>query len=79
MGWREHIDRDPAVLAGKPKIRGTRIGVELVLERLGDGWTVEQLIEAYPHLNEAQIRACLSYAAETIGTDEVVDVPLSAA
>ncbi len=79
MNWRDHLDRDPAVLAGKPKIKGTRIGVELILERLADGWTAEQLIESFPHLSVPQIRACLAYAAESIATDDVLDVPLSAA
>jgi len=79
MNWREHIDRTPDVLCGKPKIRGTRISVELILGRLGDGWTVEQLIEAYPNLTRSQIQACQAYAAEILSTDDVVDIPLSAA
>jgi uncharacterized protein (DUF433 family) len=79
MKWREHIDRNPDVLGGKPKIRGTRISVELILERLGDGWTIEQLLESYPHITREQIQACQSYAAELIATDEVVDIPQSAA
>ena len=79
MNWRDHIDRTPGVLGGKPKICGTRIGVELILERLGDGWTVEQLIEAYPHITHEQIQACQAYAAELVGTDEILDIPQSAA
>ena len=53
--------------------------MELVLSRLGEGWTIEQLIEAYPHITRDQIEACLTYAAESIATDEVVDVPRPAA
>lgn len=79
MKWRDHIDRNPGIIAGKPKIKGTRIGVELILERLGDGWTVEELIEAYPGITTEQIHACQSYAAEILATEEVVDVPTSAA
>lgn len=79
MNWREHIDRNPAVIGGKPKIKGTRIGVELILERLGDGWPVEQLIEAYPRITAEQIHACQAYAAEIVATDEVVDIPQTAA
>ena len=79
MDWRERIERDPNVLGGKPRIRGTRISAELVLSRLGEGWTIEQLIEAYPHITRDQIEACLTYAAESIATDEVVDVPRPAA
>ena len=79
MDWRQHIDRNPDILGGKPKIKGTRIGVELILERLGDGWTFEQLLEAYPHITRQQIQACQSYAAEVLATDEIVDIPRSAA
>jgi len=79
MNWKEHIDRNPAVIGGKPKIKGTRIGVELILERLGDGWTVEQLLVAYPHVTAEQIQACQSYAAEMLASDEVLDIPHSAA
>ena len=56
MNWRDHIDRDPAVLGGKPKIQGTRLSVELILGRLGEGWTADQLIKAYPHLTAEQIQ-----------------------
>lgn len=79
MNWHDHIDRNPAVIGGKPKIKGTRIGVGLILERLGDGWTVDQLMEAYPHLSPEQIHACQAYAAAMLATDEVVDIPQSAA
>ena len=79
MDWREHIDRNAGIIGGKPKIKGTRIGVELILERLGDGWTVEQLIEAYPRITAEQIHACQSYAAEMLASDEFVDIPYSAA
>jgi uncharacterized protein (DUF433 family) len=79
MNWRDHIDRNPAIIGGKPKIKGTRLGVGLMLERLGEGWTVEQLMESYPHVTAEQIHACQSYAAEMLATDEVVDIPHSAA
>lgn len=75
MNWREHIDRDPAILGGKPKIQGTRISVELIVGRLSEGWTIEELIQAYPHIGEVQIHACLAYAAESLATNEVVDIP----
>jgi uncharacterized protein (DUF433 family) len=69
MNWRDHIDRDPAITGGKPKIRGTRIGVEVIIERLGDGWTIEQLMESYPHVTAEQIHACQSYAVERPARD----------
>ncbi len=79
MNWRDHIERDPQVLAGKPRIRGTRLSVELIVGRMGEGWTTQQLLEAYPHLTHAQIQACLAYAAEALAGDEVMDIPLGKA
>lgn len=70
MNWRDHIDRNPAVIGGKPKIKGTRIGVGLILERLGEGWTVEQLIESYPQITAEHIHACRAYAAEIVRCEE---------
>jgi len=75
MNWRDQIDCDPEIIGGKPKIKGTRIGVEVILERLGDGWSIEQLMEAYPRITADQIQACQAFAAEMLATDEVVDIP----
>jgi uncharacterized protein (DUF433 family) len=62
----QYIVSDPAILYGKPAIRGTRIAVDLILEKLSAGVTIPQLLEAYPHLKEEQILACLAFAAEKI-------------
>jgi uncharacterized protein (DUF433 family) len=62
------IVRDPRVLGGKPIIAGTRISVQLILEKLRDGWTIETLLDDYPQLTREQIVAALAYAAETFGT-----------
>ena len=75
MNWQDQIDRDPEIIGGKPKIKGTRIGVEVILERLGDGWMAEQLIEAYPALTVEKIQACQAFAAEMLATDDVADIP----
>ncbi|MFN0215149.1 MAG: DUF433 domain-containing protein [Saprospiraceae bacterium] len=58
------MSSDPAILYGKPAIRGTRIGVDLILEKLAVGQTIEKLLKAYSYLNEAQIIACLAFAAD---------------
>lgn len=55
---------DPNVCFGRPCIRGTRIWVSLVVDNLADGVTEEDILEAYPQLEEADIRAALAYAAE---------------
>jgi uncharacterized protein (DUF433 family) len=62
------IITDPAILGGKPVIAGTRISVQLILEKLRDGWTIEELLDDYPHLTREQIIAALAYAASAMGT-----------
>jgi len=61
------ITRDPGILGGKPVIAGTRISVQLILEKLRDGWTIEDLLDDYPHLTRDQIGAALAYAADVLG------------
>jgi uncharacterized protein (DUF433 family) len=65
------IVSDPAVMMGKPVIKGTRITVELILEKLAAGETIEQLLEAHPRLTREGIQAALSFAAETLRSDVV--------
>lgn len=55
------IERDPEVMNGKSVIKGTRLTVELILERLADGYTTEQLLENYPRLTREGILAVLDY------------------
>lgn len=57
------IVTDPDILAGKPVIAGTRISVQLVLEKMRDGWTIDDLLDDYPQLTREQIGAALDYAA----------------
>lgn len=64
MDWRERIVCDPEVLMGKPSIKGTRISVELVLGWLGAGWSIEQVLDSYPHIQREDVLAALSYASE---------------
>jgi uncharacterized protein (DUF433 family) len=61
--WRRRIIADPAILVGKPVIKGTRIAVEFVLEILTEGWTLEEILDSYPGITEDDVRACLAYAA----------------
>ena len=58
------ISSDPAVMMGKPCIKGTRITVELILRKLGAGRSFADVIEAYPHLTEEDLRAALAFAAD---------------
>lgn len=64
------IESNPAVLLGKPVIKGTRISVELVLERLSAGDSEDSILESYPHLTKKQIRAALAYAKEVLQKEQ---------
>ena len=61
------ITTDPAVMLGKPCIKGTRITVELILRWLSEGRTFAELLEAYPHIADEDFKAALAYAADAIG------------
>ena len=65
------IEINPSVMLGKPVIRDTRIPVEILLRKLAEGATFGDLLDAYPRLSEEDIRACLSYAADTIAHESV--------
>lgn len=71
MGYKERITTDPGVMLGKPVIKGTRITVELILRKLSEGMTIEELLEAYPHLTKKDILAALSYSADVISQEEL--------
>lgn len=60
------IQSDPSVMMGKPVVVGTRITVELILEKLAAGETVEQILEAHPRLTRESILAALAFAAEAL-------------
>ena len=72
------ISIDPDICFGKPRIRGHRIWVSLVLDLLAGGWTTEQLFEQYPGIEHADVLACIAYGAE-MSRERCVDVPESAA
>ncbi len=60
------IQSNPAIMMGKPVIAGTRITVELILEKLAAGETIEQVLEAHSRLTKKAVLAALAYAAETL-------------
>lgn len=74
MNWHGHIVVTPGVLAGKPIIKGTRISVELLLDRLADGWGYGDILEAYPHLTREQIQAAIAFAAELFKEERFVAI-----
>ena len=62
---------DPAVLAGKPVVRGTRLSVEFVLGLLAEGWSEADVVENYPNLTGDDLRACLAYARDALASEKV--------
>jgi uncharacterized protein (DUF433 family) len=69
MDYTQYIGIDPEVLGGKPCIAGTRISVELILEQLSLGATIDYLLDQYPQLTQAQIYAVLAFASARIHDD----------
>ena len=65
------IISDPKIMMGKPVVVGTRITVELILEKLGAGETVEQLLAAHPRLTREAVQAALQFAADALRSDVV--------
>lgn len=65
MDWRDRIVIDPAILVGKPVIKGTRIAVEFVIDLLAQGWGEQEILRNYPGLTHEDILACLKYAGES--------------
>ena len=65
------IVADPKIMMGKPTVAGTRITVELILEKLAAGETVEQILAAHPRLTQEGIRAALAFAAEVLRAEVV--------
>ena len=72
MSTQDRIEINPKVMLGKPVIRGTRITVELILRKLGEGATQQDLLEAYPRLTRQDIQAAITYAADTLAHEETV-------
>jgi uncharacterized protein (DUF433 family) len=74
MAANGRIEVNPKIMLGKPVIRGTRITVELILRKLGEGATEAQLLDAYPHLTGEDIRAAMTYAADSLAHEENLQV-----
>jgi uncharacterized protein (DUF433 family) len=71
----ERIEMNPSIMLGKPVIRGTRVTVELILEKLAAGETMEMLLEAHPRLTPEDIRAALGFGAAALRADVIYPMP----
>ena len=72
MNWQNYIEWKPDVALGKPVFKGTRLTVEFILERLGEGAEVDDLVANYIGLSIDHIRAATAYAAAVLRQDELV-------
>ena len=72
MNYRERLEINPEIMMGKPIIKGTRITVELLLRKLSEGMSIEELLKAYPNLKPEDVYAVLSYSADVISKEEML-------
>jgi len=70
MATNERIEINPKIMLGKPVIRGTRIPVELILRKLGEGAPEADLLDAYPNLTREDLRAATLFAADAVAHEE---------
>lgn len=70
MNMTDRIEVNPKIMLGKPVIRGTRIPVELILRKFGEGASEADLLDAYPDLTRDDVRAAMAYAADTLAHEE---------
>ena len=69
------IESNPAIMMGKPVVVGTRVTVELILEKLGAGETIEQILQAHPRLTRESVLAAIAFGAQALRAD--VTYPLA--
>jgi uncharacterized protein (DUF433 family) len=72
VDWKKYIESDPEILRGKPRLKGTRIPVGLVLGYLAAGKTYEEIITEFPDLSRDHIAACLNYARDLSEFEAVI-------
>ena len=75
MNWKDHISVDEGVLAGKPVIKGTRISLEFIIERLADGWTQKDLLENHPRLSPTDLQAVFAYIKDCLRDGLIINYP----
>jgi uncharacterized protein (DUF433 family) len=79
MTAQDRVVVDPAILAGKPIIRGTRLAVEFIVDLLAQGWTEAEILRNYPGLTHEDILACLHYASAVLKAEKVYPLHLAGA
>jgi len=78
VDWRTYIHSDPAILVGKPVVRGTRLSVDFILRLFGNGWTVREVLDNYPGLSPEALQSVFAYAGECMSEEALYDLPVEA-
>lgn len=72
--WEDRIIVDPAVLVGKPIIKGTRLSVEFIVELLAQGWSESEILHNYPGITREDLLACLAYAHDRLQDERLFPI-----
>ena len=72
MTWTDFIHADPAIAAGKPVVKGTRLAVDFLMERFGSGWTREEVLQAYPQLTPEALHTVFTFATEVLHDERMM-------
>ncbi|MBK6949268.1 MAG: DUF433 domain-containing protein [Haliscomenobacter sp.] len=75
IDYRDRIEANPKIMLGKPVVKGTRITVELILNKIAGGYEFKEIFEMYPHITFDDILAAIGYAAAMVETEEVIVSP----
>lgn len=76
MNWKDRIVSDPAVLVGRPVVKGTRLSVEFLLGLKASGWTDGQILESYPHLTAEDLQAVFAFAGALVKDEEFLPLEM---
>lgn len=76
MDITQHIELNPKIMMGKPVIKGTRITVELILEKLSAGETEEDILQSHPHITKNDIKAALAFAAQSLKGEKIYPIAI---
>ena len=77
VDWHDFIQADPAVLVGKPVVKGTRLAVDFILGLFAHGWALEDVLANYPRLTPEAVQAVFGFASECLREEALFDLPAS--
>jgi len=78
MDWKNHIETDPEICGGRPRIKATRLTVEFLLGLMATGWSEARILEDYPHITDDDLRAVFAFAQDLIKEEKYLILPQEA-